>query len=248
MRRSGPPHFPSAPISMRVLSVGLLTLALVSSPLSAYAQTPTVADAPVAAWIGGRAVFASYNGGPASAQAGPYQMRFGGIFGNAIADIYCVDFANDFGQGVEYEARITALSNDANTFASRTRIGLTLGDGSVAKTRYLQLAWLASHFETEPTSAWQGIHGAIWSMNGNFPDPALNPDVALWLDLLAGADLSTVDQNAWAVVTDMAVTGPNGGSQEFLVRGNVVPEPSTYALMLTGFAGLAIAARRRRRV
>lgn len=233
---------------MRTLRTVLLALTLAAAPLRAQLSMPAASTAPVTAFTGTQAVSASYNYGPTNTLVGPFSMQFGGIFGSAIADVYCVDLANGFADGQSYTANLTVLSNDAAMFASRTRIGMTFNDGGWAHHLYVKMAWLAGNFDTAPTTQWQGIQGAIWSLMGGTPNASLNADVDYWMDLVMAADLSTVDQNAWAVVTDASVTGPNGGAQEFLVRANVVPEPSTYALMLTGIAGLALVARRRRRV
>jgi hypothetical protein len=68
------------------------------------------------------------------------------------------------------------------------------------------------------------------------------------VDGTAGARLFAF-QNAGGIdrVT-FSTTDPFAIAQVRVAPATVVPEPSTYALMATGFAGLAVAARRRRRV
>ncbi len=234
---------------MRIALV-FATAALFVAPGTASAQLSlgANANAPVIASAGTRAITATFNGAPGQVDVGPFSMTFGGIFGSAIQEIVCVDLNNYFYDGQAYTARLTLLSSSDADVASRTRQGLTLGDAASSRLSYVKMAWLADRFASQPTSAWAGIQGAIWNVGtGTTPvGGTTNPDVQFWLDQLSAADLSSVNTSAWAVVTDVSVTGPEDGVQEFLVRTNVVPEPSTYALMLTGFVGMLLVSRRRR--
>ncbi len=231
-------------------TLALAAAALFVTPGTASAQLSLGANtsAAVVASSGSRAIAATFNGAPGSVDVGPFSMTFGGIFGSAIQEIVCVDLNNYFDDGQAYTARLTLLSSGDAEFTSRTRQGLTLGDAASTRLTYIRMAWLADRFASQPTTAWAGIQGAIWNVgNGTTPvGGTTNPDVQFWLDQLNAADLASVNTSAWAVVTDESVTGPEGGAQEFLVRANVVPEPSTYVLMLTGFAGVVLVARRRR--
>ncbi len=233
-------------------TLALAAAALFVAPGSASAQLFLGANssAPVVASIGPRAITATFNGAPGTVDVGPFSMAFGGIFGSAIQEIVCVDLNNYFDDGQAYTARLTLLSSSDADLAARTRQGLTLGNAVASRLSYVKMAWLADRFASQPTTAWAGIQGAIWNVGtGTTPlGGTTNPDVQFWLDQLSAADLSSVNTSAWAVVTDESVTGAEGGAQEFLVRADVVPEPSTYALMLTGFAGLVLFSRRRRAV
>lgn len=235
---------------MRVLSAVFAAAVLSAQPLTAQLTMTGNTSAPVVAGIGTKAISATFNGAPGETLVGPFTMTFGGIFGSAIEDVVCVDLENSFVDGESFVARLTLLSSSDDDLASRTRQGLWYGNGFSSRFAYLKMAWLAGKLESEATTQWAGIQGAIWHIGTawNPQGGTTNPGVQFWLDQLTAADLSTVDANAWAVVTDVNVTGPMGGSQEFLVRANVVPEPSTYALMLTGFAGLVLVSRRRRAV
>lgn len=226
-----------------------LTLAatLLSAPGTVVAQTFTsnVSATQVAANVGTYSVAYQF-ADVGSQQVGPYLLTFD-MFDSAVKAIVCVDFNNHFQNAAPYLANLTLLSSDDVTMATRTRVGQLLG-GDVGITRYTKMVWLALQFETEPTTQWGGIHGAIWSLQGapGGPAVALNPNIQFWLDQLANADLSTVDLGGFAVVTDTRTLNGLGGSQEFLVRSNVVPEPSAYLLLVTGMVGVMMIGRRRR--
>ncbi len=254
MPRSGPQPSSSHNSHMRKL-LALTAAALLLAPLTARAQLnvpSNVSATPVTAQIGPNAITATFNGAPGfTTKVGPLQMTFGGIFGSAVASIYCVDLNNSFANGQSYASNITLLSSSYSDIATRTRQGLSYNDnGATGLYLYLKMAWLADKFSTESQSQWAGIQGAIWHLESRYTPAGgtTNPNVQFWLDQVVNANLEVLNRDGWAVVTDVSVTGPEGGVQEFLVRTNVVPEPSTYALMLTGFAGLTLLARRRRAI
>lgn len=223
------------------------SVALLAAPAVATAQLAlpaNVTNTPVTASNGARAMSVVFAGsGPLT--VGPRGSLFGALNPN-VQDVICVDLYYSLMQGVEYRADLTLLTSSTTDIGTLTRQGQRIG-GQDGLTRYLQMAWLSERFSTRPTTDWRGIQGAIWTIEteGN-PDPALNPDVQFWLGQVMGADLDTVDRNTWAVVTNTEVENGYGGSQEFLVRVNVVPEPSTWLLMGTGLAGVMMVARRRR--
>jgi hypothetical protein len=110
-------------------------------------------------------------------------------------------------------------------------------------------------------NVWSGIHAAIWSiMTPGFPgsvggindiDLAMAmalPFINLAQDASAGIGSAATafaefDFSEWSVLTDVNADGQTGGKQEFLVRTtvpgvigvNVVPEPATVVLLLSGF-------------
>lgn len=79
-------------------------------------------------------------------------------------------------------------------------------------------------------------------------DPQLASELQRVAALVAGGQAATV-QLYFNVHTDPGTDGLAPGWASGELRGNlaVVPEPSTYALMATGLAGVGVAARRRRR-
>ena len=202
----------------------------------------------VTANVGSTAINATFNGF-GTTKVGAFKLTLGAPLGGTVVDNYCVDLNNYFYNGQHYSANLTLLSSSYADIASRTRQGMTLGSGATGISLYLKLAWLADKFATESTTQWGGIQGAIWDLEapGTPISPTLNPSVQYWLTQVASANLSSIDRTKWAVVTDVTVHGAKGGAQEFLIRTNVVPEPSTYALMATGCIGLTILARRRSR-
>ncbi len=236
---------------MRNLLLRSAVVALFALPTAASAQlnvTGNVSGTPVTANVGTTAFAGTFNGAPGTGMVGPFQMTFGGIFGSAVHDIVCVDLNNSFYDGQSFSANLTLLSSVGGDLTTRTRQGMYYGNDFSSHFVYLKMAWLAEHLYAQPTEDWAGIQGAIWhiSTGWNPLGGETNPNVQQWLDLVYAADLSTVDQNSWAVVTDVNVTGAEGGVQEFLVRTNVVPEPSTYLMLAAGLLGVAVIARRRR--
>ncbi len=236
-------------IMRKLAALSVLTATLLVAPRAAQAQllfTANVSNTTVTADAGPWAVAQTFVdiGGE---QVGPLRLTFN-LFANAVAPVVCVDFNNFYSGGTAYSANLTLLSSTVGDIGTRTRQGQLLG-GSVGLSRYLQMAWLSDKFATEATSEWGGIQGAIWNLGSTgTPSASLNPSVQVWLDQLAAADLSMLNLADYVIVTDVRTVEGVSGSQEFLVRANVVPEPSTYALMLTGFAGLAMFARRRNRM
>jgi PEP-CTERM motif len=232
----------------KLAALSIVATALLVAPRALQSQntSPTnLSNTKVTADAGAWAVSHSYaNHG--TEQVGPLRLTFN-MFSNAVAPVVCVDFNNSYTSGAWYYANVTMLSSTLTDIEARTRQGQQLG-GSAGLTRYLRMAWLTDKFATHATSEWGGIQGAIWNLGSTgAPDATVNPSVQFWLDQLAAADLSTLNLSHYAIITDVRTVEGYSGSQEFLVSANVVPEPSTYALMITGFAGLALLARRRHR-
>jgi PEP-CTERM motif len=236
-------------MTMRTLAaLSLLSSAALLAPSALQAQisiTTNVSATTVTADAGPWAVSNTF-ADIGTEQVGPLRLTFN-LFANAVAPVVCVDFNNFYAGGANYSANLTLLSSTMADIGARTRQGQLLG-GSAGLARYLQMAWLSDKFATESTTQWGGIQGAIWNLGSTgTPSASLNSSVQFWLNQLAAADLSTLNLADYVIVTDVNAVEGFGGSQEFLVRANVVPEPSTYAMLITGLAGLVVLARRRNR-
>ncbi|MGH7559493.1 MAG: PEP-CTERM sorting domain-containing protein, partial [Gemmatimonadales bacterium] len=76
------------------------------------------------------------------------------------------------------------------------------------------------------------------------------PGEAFWVGLLGSNQWQTINPQYWFIVSAPNMTPGRtgfpqlGGNQELLI--NVVPEPSTYALLATGLVGLVGVSLRRR--
>lgn len=176
-----------------------------------------------------------------SYQVGPYRARFvdmGPPSGPTTPEfsIICVDFNH------------TAQSRWVNTAGIEGGDLSTTRAGAGSLVAYRKAAYLGALFDTgrwqsinaNRKIAWSAIHGAIWSiMNGATgvgPVPVLSSNAlvaglrdGLMTDAAAAVGAGyTAD--GWYVVTPQNLKY----GQEFLIRTNVVPEPSTYILLATG--------------
>ena len=195
---------------------------------------------------------------------GPYQGTLLSDPTQPTITLYCVDFAHSVGYGQVWDVNVSGLtSGDLST----TRLGQDAAPYATDLLKYQKAAYLASLFdsawqtyETDRRTAWSGIHAAIWSiMTNGFPSTTLgvnNPTLATslaaaWIaraDAAAAGGFVGMNFAEWAVLTDVSVMrDPASGTQEFLVRTGVVPEPQTYLLMASGLLLIAVFARRRLR-
>lgn len=171
-------------------------------------------------FLGGSGVNGGYG-----VQVGPYVGMFAGDPSTAQFSIYCVDYTH---YAKDQWVNVTSLG----TSLDETRLD------NYAK--YQQAAYLASLFDTAPTSSWGAIHAAIWSITSG---QVLGNDVArnqyLALASQNGASFSTA---GWYVLSPLAANGGpyDGTGQEFLMRTRVsVPEPGAFLLLGSGLVLLA---------
>ncbi|MEQ1855248.1 MAG: PEP-CTERM sorting domain-containing protein [Longimicrobiales bacterium] len=214
---------------MKRLLLIALSVGLLAQPAQLTAQQPYlyngVPDATeYMTFLGGSGVNGGYG-----VQVGPYLGRFE-YPASASFSIYCVDY---------------------NHYAKSQWVDVTgIGPvGDLSQTRlndfgkYQQAAYLASLFDTAPTTSWGGIHAAIWSLtSGVSVGDVTQRNYYLGL---AAANGSSFDTSGWYVLSPQSLTSSTGG-QEFLMRTKVsVPEPAAFLLMATGLLLLAGVSRKR---
>ena len=177
---------------------------------------------------------------------GPYSLQLLHAPGSPLIDAYCVDFLNAVTWNQQWTANFSVLSNQ-NHVVARTRAGLRGLNVFEAQQRYAAAAWLTRRF-TDGYD-WGNVHAAMWHLlTPNSPTWG-DPENVLFYEALA--NWQSVNMDNWVVVTDVRAMGDGnamyGGTQEFLVNVNVVPEPATLILMGTGLVavmGLTVVMRR----
>jgi len=224
---------------MKPLVRSFLVIAAASALLapSAHGQTEQLK------FIGGSGV--GFNG----VQVGPYRGMLLSEPGTPTIDIYCVDYLHEITLNAVWTANESNLAGNL----SKTRLGEEFGVSGVSwygtddvLTRYRKAAWLTTQFAIQNTSAWGGIHSAIWLLttpNYSTNLPSAFVSAAAWWIGQANANYLSIDPNSYVVLTDVNTNGLTGGVQEYLM---VTPEPQTIVLLGSGFAALYAAHRRRR--
>lgn len=187
----------------------------------------------------GDAVVSSRSLNGMSVYVGPYTGRLSssGVT-SASFSIICVDFEARAGDQNVVVTSLGDAAGDADLFNTR------LGTASGSFNSYRRAAYYASLFDSWTTlganqrTVWTDIHSMIWSnVSNSFSDGGVQTafDLNAW---------ETFSLDGWYLLT--STDSPH--FQEMLVRGPTasVPEPSTYLLMATGLAFLAVLGRRRK--
>ncbi|MGE0158098.1 MAG: PEP-CTERM sorting domain-containing protein [Gemmatimonadales bacterium] len=216
---------------MKRLLTSMLVVGLLAQPGSVNAQQPYfysgVPDAQeYLDFVSGSGVNGGYG-----VQVGPYAGRFTTPT-TPLFSIYCVDYTH---YARDQWVNVTGLADGADLDNTRLK----------DYADYQKAAYLASLFDEAPTTAWGGIHAAIWSLTSGVAvgDPTQR-DYYLGL---AAANGSTFSTAGWYVLSPL---DPNGGAhdatgQEFLMRSVSVPEPASFLLIASGLLFLAAMSRKR---
>ena len=177
-----------------------------------------------------------FNGGYAFGDHGVGIPPYQGTLDGQNASFYCVDFDHDITGNTSWQVTVTDVTSGADY--SGTRL--------MNQTDYFEIAWLLDQAIASGNQTTQAeLQWAVWSFSGG-GDP-YGTNNTLLTD--AANALPGYTPANWEILTP---TGTYG--QEFMVKvppntNNIppvnTPEPSGFALLSMGLAGLAIAGRRK---
>jgi hypothetical protein len=185
----------------------------------------------------------TYYSNPAAwgARVGPYRGTLLAVPGQPTVDIFCVDYLHTVSNGQSWNATYSNMGGSLLDTYGYAR----WGDVDIARERYEVAALLATKFLPGNKSEWGAIHGAIWNLMSDgtamYGSATVGGDAASQ-NLLSGAfaDVSQgtdgIDPSDWLIISDADVN-----RQEFITQ-NVVPEPETVILLVTGLLALGAVA------
>jgi hypothetical protein len=173
---------------------------------------------------------------------------------------FCVDIYHDINVGVDYNNNIVAGAGDAQigvNQAYNTALLTVNSDGptsgvsgaALSATQIAEIGGLANiggnliaTDSPDLSNKLAGLQGAIWSIEY----PSVDGYAIAATDSTVQGYLDGYVANAFATKSDAPVVAIYGANGQGLLPAGAVPEPASWALMLTGF-GLAGAQLRRRK-
>ena len=172
--------------------------------------------------------------------SGNYVSPYYGRLDTNSYKLFCDDFDHNIGIPDTETVNVSTISN-----LSQTRFGGVTN----ATTKYEEIFYLSSYLLTANATDRGNIQDAIWSYFAS-DAPNQNSTAVKGWETQAASNYAGKDYSSFRILTD--ASNQYGGKQELFISVSPVtsgltgtPEPGTWAMLLSGFGGLALVRRRR---